>query len=123
MVEVIGTYKPDNLFAGHNIPVLTDGVVLAKNQGVLKRGTVVAIVSASSLAKPVDSTKTDGTQIPFGILTDTVDTTSSTDVKATVYKTGLFNSKALTFGGTDTVATHQAKLRDAGIHLQSNIPY
>jgi Bacteriophage lambda head decoration protein D len=123
MVEVIGTYTPDNLFAGHNVPVLTGGIVLAKGQGTLKRGTVVGIVSATGLAVTVDSTKDDGSQIPYGILTDTIDTEGSTDIKATVYKTGLFNTNALVFGGTDTVETHQAKLRAAGIHLQANISY
>jgi hypothetical protein len=124
--ETLGQSTPDNLFAGHEIPVIVKGVTLAKNQGILKRGTVVAVITASGLAKPVDRSKADGTQIPFGILTDTVDTGSGaalTDYKTTAYVTGLFNSKALIFGGTDTVAHHEAKLRDSGIHLKENLAY
>jgi len=33
---------PDNLFAGHEIPVLVKGVTLEAGQGELKRGTVLA---------------------------------------------------------------------------------
>jgi hypothetical protein len=124
--DTLGAITPDNLFAGHDIPVLVKGVTLAKGQGVLQRGTVVAIITASGLAKPVDRSKGDGTQTPYGILTDTVDTgdgAALTDTKATAYVTGLFNSKALIFGGTDTAVHHEAKLRDSGIHLKENLAY
>lgn len=123
LYETTGTFKPDNLFAGNTIPVLARGIILAKNQGVIKRGTVVGIVTATGLAVPVDKAKTDGSQIPYGIATDTVDTgtAATTDTKTTAYISGLFNSKALIFGPSNTVADHRAKLRDAGIHLQENI--
>jgi hypothetical protein len=124
--ETLDQFTPDNLLAGHEVPVVVKGVTLAKGQGVLKRGTVVANITASGLAKPVDRTKADGTQIPVGILTDTVDTgdgTALTDYKTTAYVSGLFNGKALIFGGTDTVANHETKLRELGIYLKDNQSY
>ncbi|MEI2466649.1 head decoration protein [Niallia taxi] len=126
MYETIGTFTPDNLIAGHNVPIIPKGITLAKNQGVIKRGTVIGIVTATKLAVPVDSTKTDGSQIPYAITTDTVDTGSGAatqDAKTTAYTSGLFNSKALLFGGTDTVSKHEVKLRELGIYLQENISY
>lgn len=119
----LGEYTPDNLLAGHEVPVIVKGITLAKNQGVVARGTVLGIVTASGLAKPVDSAQADGSQTPYCILTDTIDTTGDTDVKTTGYVSGLFNSKALIFGGTDTVAQHETKLRELGIFLKENVEY
>lgn len=122
----IGQYTRDSLFAGQDIPVLTKGIVLAKGQGILKRGTVLGIITESGLAKPVDSTKTDGTQTANCILTDTIDTgdaTATSDVKATAYISGLFNSNALTFGGIDAYTKHEETLRMLGIYLKANITY
>lgn len=121
--STLGEYSPDNLFAGHEMPVLVKGVTLAKNQGVVARGTVLGIATASGLAKPVDSTKSDGTEEPYCILTDTINTDGEEDVKATGYITGLFNSNALIFGGNDTAETHEGKLRELGIFLKENVEY
>jgi hypothetical protein len=119
----LGEYTPDNLLAGHDVPVIVKGITLAKNQGIVARGTVLGINKDTGLAKPVDSTQTDGTQTPNCILTDTIDTTGEADVKTTGYVSGLFNSKALIFGGTDTVEKHELKLRELGIFLKENIEY
>lgn len=122
LYETAGTFIPDNLFAGNSIPVITRGIILAKNQGVIKRGTVVGIITASGLSVPVDKAKEDGSQIPFGITTDTIDTgIAETDIKSTAYVTGLFNSKALSFGPGNATTDHEGKLRELGIHLQENI--
>lgn len=120
----IGQYTPDNLIAGHEIPILSKGITLAKNQGVVKRGTIVGIITATELAVPVDNAATDGSETPYGILTDDVDTGDGSavdDFITTAYVSGLFNSNALIFGGDDTVADHEAKLRELGIFLKENI--
>ncbi|PAD69934.1 head decoration protein [Bacillus sp. 7586-K] len=125
-MEIIGQHNPDNLFAGHEVPVLPKGITLAKGQGVLERGTVIGIAKDSGLGKVVNSASTDGSESAFGILTDTVDTGGSTateDIETTVYVTGLFNSKALVFGGTDTVETHEERLRELGIFLKATEEY
>ncbi len=126
MFEKIGEMVPDNLVAGHEVPQLVKGVTLAKGNGVLVRGTVLGIVTASELAVPVDSSKSDGSEVADCILTDTVDTgdeTAQEDVKATAYTSGLFNRKALTFGGEDTASEHELWLRELGIHLKDNVEY
>jgi Bacteriophage lambda head decoration protein D len=112
----------DNLFAGSSVPVLTGAVTLKAGQGIVKRGTVLGIITATSLAVAVDSTKSDGSQVANCILTDDVDTTDA-DTVATVYVSGHFNRKALIFGGTDTAPKHEIKLRELGIFLKDNIAY
>lgn len=121
LISNLGTSTPDNLVAGHEIPVIVKGITLAKNQSVLLRGTVVGKVTATGLCVPVDNSKVDGSQTALCILTDTVDTTSATDIKATGYFSGCFNSKALVFGGDDTAADHELRLRELGIFLKENI--
>lgn len=126
MFSKIGECAPDNLFAGHDIPVLIKGITLAKGQGVISRGSVLGIVTTTGLAKLVDSTKTDGTEKANCIATDTIDTgdeTATDDVKTTAYTSGLFNKAALTYGGTDTAANHELRLRELGIYLKESISY
>lgn len=118
MYKQTGEFTPDKLIVGNEMPILTEGIKVAKGQGTLVRGTVVGILTTGGLAKPVDSTKSDGTQAPYAILTDDIDTTGDVDVTTTAYTTGLFNKDALTFGGADTVATHKTELRKLGIHLK-----
>ena len=124
LYTVSGTFVQDNLIAGQEVDLLTAGITLAKNQGVIKRGTVLGIITASGLAQIVDSTKADGTQNPNCVLADDVDTGSgaaTADFPATAYVQGLFNSKALIFGGTDTADKHETELRRLGIFLRENI--
>lgn len=118
----LDTYTPDNLFASNDVPVLTKAITLAGAQGVVKRGTVLGIVTATGLAVPVDDAQADGSQNPDCILVEDVDTTDG-DIVAVAYKTGHFNRQALIFGGDDTAADHEAALRDLGIHLSDNISY
>jgi hypothetical protein len=119
----IGEFKFDNLISSHRFPILTKGVTLAKTQGVLKRGTVLGVITASGLAKAVDKSKADGSQTAAFILTDDVDTNQATDVKATGYISGVFNGKALFFGGTDTLADHKANLENRKFIISDTISY
>lgn len=114
----------DNLFVGdqHTEEVQVKSVNLQSGQGILKRGTVVGIITASGLAIKVDSTYVDGSQTADAILTDDVDTTAGNTV-TTAYVAGTFNRKALIFGGTDTAAKHETRLRELGIYLRDNISY
>ncbi|MFY0545461.1 head decoration protein [Brevibacillus sp. H7] len=112
----------DNLFSMPSVDIQIKSVTLKSGQGVLKRGTVLGIITASGLAVKVDSGQTDGSQTSNCILTDDVDTTSG-NVVATAYSAGTFNRSALIFGGTDTAAIHETRLRELGIFLKDNIPY
>ncbi|PWK16069.1 head decoration protein [Tumebacillus permanentifrigoris] len=109
----------DNLFAG-GVQRAVTGVVTLKAGLAYTRGTVVGLITAEDKAVAADSTKTDGSERPNGILTDDVDATMA-DVITTVYLTGEFNEAALTFGGTDTADDHKQTLRDIGIFLKSNV--
>lgn len=114
-----GKYTPDSLIAGFNIPILVNGLKIKKGQGELKRGTVIGVLKTGE-GVAVDKSKDDGSNIPFGILTDDVDTTE--DITATVYTSGLFNKNALYFGGKgDKVTDYEDKLRELGIFLRKVI--
>jgi len=123
LTSEIGTFEYDNLIAGNAVPLLAAEVTLAKNQGVVEKGTVLGVVSATGLAVPVDDTNADGSENPHSILTDDVDTgdgSATDDFITTAYVSGLFNSAALIFGGDDVVADHELALRKLGIFLKEN---
>lgn len=120
--EEVGSVTPDNLIGGHEVPLLTTGVLLASGQGVVKRGSVIGIVSVGGKGKLADSTSDDGSQVAKFVVAEDVDTTNA-DAKAVCYKSGLFNRDALIFGGTDDAADHEAALRDVGIFLKDQIGY
>lgn len=117
-----GSTTPDSLFAGTTHPVDTKGITILTGQGILTRGTVIGIITTGGKGKKVDSVSVDGSQVANCILTDDIDTTSA-DVVTSGYTSGLFNRDALVFGGTDTAATHETKLRELGIFLKDVIPY
>ncbi|OLS34211.1 hypothetical protein BTR22_19170 [Alkalihalophilus pseudofirmus] len=121
--EQIGEYHPDNLIAGIEMPLLVKGVTLEKGQGLLVRGTVVALKGDSGHSVRIDSGSEDGGTTPYGILTDTINTDVDEDVVTTCYVSGVFNQNALVFGGSDTYATHEEKLREKGIFLKENVAY
>lgn len=123
MYSNLDTYTPDNLIAGNDVPVLTKAVKLQANQGVLKRGTVLGIITATGLAVPVNSANTDGSQNADCILAVDVDTTGGSNVVAEAYRSGHFNRQALIFGGDDTATDHEERLRELGIYLSDNISY
>lgn len=113
----------DNLAAGFpGVDQQIKAVTVKSGQGVLKRGTVLGIITTGSKAAIVNSANADGSQTADCILTDDVDTTAA-DVVTTAYAAGTFNRKALVFGGTDTASNHEKTLRQLGIFLKDNIPY
>lgn len=120
----VDSVKYDNLFSGgvQVADVQVKSVNVKSGQGVLKRGTVLGIITATDLAVTVNSASADGSQSANCILTDDVDTTAA-NVVTTAYSSGTFNGKALIFGGTDTVTNHHTRLRELGIYLKDNISY
>lgn len=116
-----GEVSYNNLINDTSIPVLTKSVKLKANQGVILKGTVLGVISADGLAVPVDSSKADGSERADCILTDDIDTGTADPVVTTAYSSGLFNSKALIVGGSDTVETHERELRTLGIFLKDNL--
>lgn len=112
-MTTLGTFEYDNLFAG-SAEVVTDSIIAGAD---LVRGTVVGLVTVGGKAVAVDSTAEDGSEDPYGVIADDVKANGS----VVVYLTGEFNVNALTFGGTDTDATHKRALRNIGIFLKENI--
>lgn len=69
-----------------------------------------------------DKNAIDGSQIANLILAETIDTTSA-DIVATTYKTGVFNRDLLVFGTNGAPDTYEQDLRDVGIHVKDRAPY
>jgi hypothetical protein len=109
------TFTPDKLIAG-DYPVVTDIVTI--DTGVLVRGTLLGKITTGGKYVLCNSANADGSQNPVAILAEDVDATSA-DVNATVYLSGAFNQAAVTFGGTDTAATHRVALRNLNIYLKA----
>jgi hypothetical protein len=105
----------DNLLAGHVVPAVTDHVTVKKGQ-VYKKGTVIGMLDADRTCVAIDSSKTDGSQTPYGIIATEVDATTE-NKETVVYLTGQFNASKLIFGGTDTVDKQKRALRNVGIFI------
>lgn len=121
MYGEIGTFTPDNLIAGENVPVQVKGVTLLAGQGILKRGSVIGIITVGGKGLLVDKAALDGSKDAKFILADDTDTTA--DVVAQCYQSGLFNREALIFAADNTAADHEDNLRQYGIFLKDNIAY
>jgi hypothetical protein len=80
----------------------------------------ITVAAGSGKYKQCDSTNTDGSQAPLAILAEACDA-SGGDAQATVYLSGAFTESGVTFGGTDTAATHRAALRDLNIYLKKSV--
>lgn len=114
---IIGEYKPDGLIVNTKIAPFAKEIKIAKGQGSLLRGTVLGRVTEIGLCVVVDSSKADGSEKPYCILTDDVEVSETTDLVTTGYFTGIFDKASLIFGGSDTVKDHEDRLRELNIHL------
>lgn len=132
---VIGDFEYDNLIAGEKLAIIPKGVTLAAGQGVLARGTLLGIVTASGLAYVCDSTKSDGRQIPMyilglqqGQLMDPTQTTIDTgsegatlNVPTMAYQTGMFNRSAIITLPGQPISGFEQQLRDVNIILTGSL--
>lgn len=111
------TLTPDKLIAD-DYPIVTD-IVTIGTAANLTRGTCLGKIAATGKYVICDSAGTDdGRRTPVAILGEDA-AAASADVQAVIYLSGAFNAAAVTFGGTDTAATHKAALRDANIYLKT----
>ncbi len=112
------SYEPRNLFAGSEMPKVTEGITL-EGQGsdvALAAGTVLAKKSNDKCV--VVDTAVTGAEVPYAVLAEDIVVLASTDIKAPIYSTGEFNENKLVFGGSDTIDTHRVKLRELGIYAK-----
>ncbi|MEK4451636.1 MULTISPECIES: head decoration protein [unclassified Paenibacillus] len=86
---------------------LPGGVLLAQGNGIVKKGTVLGKVTASSKFIPYDSDATDGSQVAVCILDNDQDTTL-TDIGASAWIGAVFTESKLT--GLDAAAKTALKL-------------
>lgn len=83
----------------------------------------IAVAAGSGNFVKVNSAVLDGRELADCILAVATDTGTGDAINAEAYKTGHFNRQALVFGGSDTAATHEARLRELGIQLSDNVAY
>ena len=128
----LGETTQDNLIAGPRFPIQHKGISLASGQGILKRGTVLAIISAgagvgtaamidSSHKVTVSQTQVADRDKPDCILAEDIDTGAGDSVDAVAYSAGYFIRGSLIFGGTDTWETHELEMRKLNMHLSASI--
>lgn len=112
------TFEVENLFTGV-MPAPTATFELEAGQGVVKRGSLIALDAETGQGKLIAK---DNEAVSFFILTDDTDTgESGTDgVGCTGYLSGCFNKDRLIVGeGYDFPATDMAQMRKDGIILQN----
>lgn len=86
---------------------LPGGVLLAKGNGVIKKGTVLGRVTNSKKFVPYDPNATDGSEIAVCISDNDHDTTPS-DIGASAWISGVFYESKLT--GIDEAAKTSLRL-------------
>lgn len=122
----IGEYDYDNLVAGADMPIMEVGVTLAPGNGVLHRGTLLGIITASGLAVPCKSSASDGSQTPLYILehdTDTGANSSGNSVPAVAYQSGKFNRAAIVLQSGDSIGQFADALRMRNIIFTDTVAY
>lgn len=118
--QKIGTCEADNLIISGKFQRDAVSVTIASGEGVLSRGTVVAMSDKSRKCVILGTTAATGeTLTPYGIICDEVDATSA-DAVTTAYRTGHFNKEALIVDDDYTMTdADEAALRNGGIYLDS----
>lgn len=119
---VIGNVTRDNLIAGDYplkaVEIIVDGPATGKTK--FKRGDVIAQLSDGSY-ELVDKTAAaeaggdSAVGVPIGIITDNISINAGEQLTTTIYVKGEFNSRALNFGGTDTISTHSRRMIEIGL--------
>jgi hypothetical protein len=111
----VGNFVPDNLIAD-GYPIVTEAVTVLSGQNLV-RGALVGKITASGKIVLSLSAAADGSQTPYGILSEDVDASSS-DKASVIYIAGAFNKTKVTFGTGHTAASTLNALRDSNIYLR-----
>lgn len=126
MDEMIGALECDDLICDSKYPIDVISVKVAARQGVLARGTVLAMSTGTSGSgnMVILGTTAGSDEVPAAncILADDVDTGTGDAVVATAYRSGHFCRNALIAkqGYTMTTADEEA-LRTGGIYLDNDV--
>lgn len=109
----VGEVGQDNLIAKLFPPAETFGIKVAGGEGVLKRGTVMALSGTDYVVLDAETTGKANC-----VLSDPVDASGESPVTAVAYRTGHLNRKALIVAeGYTMTAADEEELRKGGILL------
>ena len=109
----VGEDGQDNLIAKLFPPAETFGIKVAGGEGVLKRGTVMALSGTDYVVLDAEATGKANC-----VLSDPVDASGESPVTAVAYRTGHLNRKALIVAeGYTMTAADEEELRKGGILL------
>lgn len=111
-MALLDTLYYDNLFAG-DFDVVPEEIVIGTNQAV-QRGDVL-IKSGAYYVRPSAVVTTTDT---VTVASEAITTDASTTTKSIGYRTGLFNSNAMRFGGSSTADDNKDILAKSSIFLQ-----
>ncbi|MDC9591314.1 head decoration protein [Xenorhabdus sp. XENO-10] len=111
-------FSPDQLISGP-LQIVTDSATIAK-AGILKRGTVLGVITANGEYVVSKKGAGDGSQIPSAILVDNVDTTADS-VRGGVYLMGEFNQRRVIFDESWTLPELKTPLRAFSIFLRDSV--
>lgn len=115
--ENLGAVGFDNLIAGVNPSAEVFTVELKEGQGVLERGTLLAVGSSSNGLEKISAGTTGKAN---AVLAETVDTDETQT--AIAYRTGHFNGNCLIVAdGYEITAADKEALRIAGILLSDAV--
>ncbi len=117
-ITTVGTFDSNDLIIG-TYPAVTDTMTIASGQA-LDRGAVLGRVSASGEGVLVDSANSDGSEEPYAVLAEAVDTSGGAKA-AVVYLTGELDEARLAFGGSDTADTHRVTARNLGMFFKTSV--
>jgi hypothetical protein len=110
-------YEPDNLIADSSFPITTEVVIIKADQ-VLKRGSVLGKDDDGKYVLSL-STAEDGSENPTRVLSEDIDTAGA-DSGAVVFKSGVFNANAMTFGAEHTADSIKDVMWTQGIEIKTN---
>ena len=109
----VGEVGQDNLIAKLFPPAEPFGIKVAGGEGVLKRGTVMALSGTDYVVLDTETTGKANC-----VLSDPVDASGESPVTAVAYRTGHLNRKALIVAeGYTMTAADEEELRKGGILL------
>lgn len=111
-------FVPDQLIGG-DMKIVTDTRTISGG-AVYKRGTVLGMITSSGNLTQALSASSDGSQTPYTILVDDVDTTGGA-VNGGVYLQGEFNGNALILGTGITLAAAKTALEAKNIYIKAPV--
>lgn len=108
-----GSRSFPSLRGASEMPFVTEDVTLDGAQGVVEAGTVLGHITDGNWV-PVDDALTNGAEVARAVLAEDTDTSDGA-IEATVYRTGVFATSELIFGGDDVLADHKDAMAAKGI--------